>query len=379
MSESLREKINHFEKKIKCINCKLETLNNANTYKLEIEDNILSFYENDNIIKEISLESYVNDEELFIQSGVLDSTNGIITFTRNDNTTFTVDVSSLFSNEWKKSGNNNVSLSDFIGSINNADVPFRTNNVEVARLKTNGNFGVGTNNPTEKLDVTGNIKIPFGKWVGWILDYVGIKFSNEIIIDSYQGVDININRYNGFNNGWFKIFNRINNVPNLIMQLKNTGEIRFPLISNATGDSTFTKQVVAKIDGTLGIIDKNENIPWISLPLLNSSKFTANSYVKYRVKDNTFCIHGHLTFNAGQNYTVGETICDLPYTLIPVFSVPNNSFMIPFDGGIINDVGVNQLMIEYRPAFSIYRLMFNQAISQSGFNMGTSFYYEIKL
>jgi hypothetical protein len=46
-----------------------------------------------------------------------------------------------------------------INSASNANILFTNNNVETARLASNGNFGIGTTSPTEKLDVNGNINV----------------------------------------------------------------------------------------------------------------------------------------------------------------------------------------------------------------------------
>ena len=48
---------------------------------------------------------------------------------------------------------------DFIGTRNPAPVLIKTNNVEQMRIDENGNIGIGTMNPLEKLDVGGNVKI----------------------------------------------------------------------------------------------------------------------------------------------------------------------------------------------------------------------------
>ena len=49
-------------------------------------------------------------------------------------------------------------LNDFIGTSDAQDFVFRTNNVERARILSGGNFGIGTNNPTQRFEVNdGNI------------------------------------------------------------------------------------------------------------------------------------------------------------------------------------------------------------------------------
>jgi hypothetical protein len=59
---------------------------------------------------------------------------------------------------WNRSGNV-LSATDFLGSTNNQPLVFKTNGTEGLRLATNSNVGVGTSSPSEKLEVTGNVKV----------------------------------------------------------------------------------------------------------------------------------------------------------------------------------------------------------------------------
>lgn len=59
---------------------------------------------------------------------------------------------------WTTSGNPSIGAGNFIGSINNAALKFRTNNTQVGVFDTSGNFGINKLVPTEKLDVDGNVR-----------------------------------------------------------------------------------------------------------------------------------------------------------------------------------------------------------------------------
>lgn len=59
--------------------------------------------------------------------------------------------------KWSHKGDN-LTGSEAIGSINNQPLIFKTNNTERMRLSENGNLGIGTNNPTEALELEGNIR-----------------------------------------------------------------------------------------------------------------------------------------------------------------------------------------------------------------------------
>ena len=60
--------------------------------------------------------------------------------------------------DWSRFGNANIDTAEFIGSTDTSAVVFKTNSQEALRLAGNGNVGVGTVAPTEKLEVNGIIK-----------------------------------------------------------------------------------------------------------------------------------------------------------------------------------------------------------------------------
>ncbi|MBK7343809.1 MAG: hypothetical protein IPJ06_12400 [Saprospiraceae bacterium] len=60
---------------------------------------------------------------------------------------------------WQTSGNTLDDQVDFIGSINDADVKVRTNNAERMVITSDGEVGIGTMNPTTRLDVDGGARI----------------------------------------------------------------------------------------------------------------------------------------------------------------------------------------------------------------------------
>lgn len=60
---------------------------------------------------------------------------------------------------WLLTGNANATATSFLGTTNAFDVVFKAANAEAMRiLNSNGNVGIGTATPTEKLDVVGNLK-----------------------------------------------------------------------------------------------------------------------------------------------------------------------------------------------------------------------------
>jgi hypothetical protein len=63
-------------------------------------------------------------------------------------------------NNWSLTGNAGTNpATHFLGTTDNQPVVFRANGAEMLRLSANGNFGIGTNNPSEKLSVVGNASL----------------------------------------------------------------------------------------------------------------------------------------------------------------------------------------------------------------------------
>lgn len=75
----------------------------------------------------------------------------------NQTVTVTPDVSGD-GTEWNTNGNT-CDTNAFIGTINQTDLRFRTNNLEHMRLTNEGRFGIGVSNPLEKFELDGNMKL----------------------------------------------------------------------------------------------------------------------------------------------------------------------------------------------------------------------------
>lgn len=94
--------------------------------------------------------------------------NGLIgnnlTTTVNGVVSTNLDLSPIISNDWKLIGNAGTTAgTNFLGTTDAQDVVFKTNNVENLRILTaNGNVGVGTNAPSERLVVNGKTLLTNG-------------------------------------------------------------------------------------------------------------------------------------------------------------------------------------------------------------------------
>ncbi len=66
-------------------------------------------------------------------------------------------------NYWNTSGNAGTNpAGNYLGTRDNKDLVLRTNALQRMYIKANGNIGIGISNPTQKLDVGGNIDIASG-------------------------------------------------------------------------------------------------------------------------------------------------------------------------------------------------------------------------
>jgi hypothetical protein len=87
-----------------------------------------------------------------------DIANGTLTGAKIANGTITADKLADNALGWLLSGNSITdSATQFLGTTSNQPLVFRTNNTEKMRLAANGNLGLGTTTPAEKLDVRGNL------------------------------------------------------------------------------------------------------------------------------------------------------------------------------------------------------------------------------
>ena len=108
-------------------------------------------------------------------------------------------VSARVSAQWSLTGNNDINAAtNFIGTLNSADLVFKTNNAERMRINTSGNVGIGTTAPTRNLHIrsaepgirmesSGNIQIrawDIKRGVGQYADLYFIEsFTGGIIVD----------------------------------------------------------------------------------------------------------------------------------------------------------------------------------------------------
>lgn len=92
------------------------------------------------------------------------------------------------STDWNINGNTGITGTNFLGTINAADLMFRTTNIERMRVTTGGNVGIGITAPTQRFDVQGGnarINNAFIGDVGHGALWAGFANSSQIGTGSY--------------------------------------------------------------------------------------------------------------------------------------------------------------------------------------------------
>jgi hypothetical protein len=83
----------------------------------------------------------------------------------------------------------------FMGTVDNNDFVFRTNNAERLRIKSAGNVGIGTANPTEKLHISGNSIISQNLSIGNDLTVGGIFKIDSLAGEGFKFDSLSNNSY----------------------------------------------------------------------------------------------------------------------------------------------------------------------------------------
>jgi hypothetical protein len=165
-------------------------------------------------------------------------------------------------------GNSN----QYITGVNDTSLTLATGGSATLTATHAGNVGIGTSSPTDKLDVSGNIKLKS------VSDY--IKFANDLVTIKRDGSNfLSLNGYAGFK--FYDTQNssermRIDSSGNVGIGTTSPGE-KLTLQTQATGlgsEGVFIKNPFA---GSTPIV--NSKSPFLSLATSNSSGYTSTIYM----------------------------------------------------------------------------------------------------
>jgi hypothetical protein len=92
-----------------------------------------------------------------------------------------VDLAPLTQAAWNINGNSGtVATTNFVGTRDDVDLAFRTNNVEKMRILSNGNVGIANDNPDYVLDVIGDARISNNVYCASIFTTSDIRLKKDI-------------------------------------------------------------------------------------------------------------------------------------------------------------------------------------------------------
>jgi len=145
--------------------------------------------------------------------------------------------------DWSMNGNSGIDPnSQFLGTTDNKDFVFRTRDTLRMKIKANGNVGIGTIDPTEKLTVGGNMKVD-GKFIT-----NRITYSDSVLIigDSCIAIDANNNRIYGFHIPIAQGGGQQHHFSEILFLYKGIGIGRY---TNANGPHSLAVGVNATVNG----------------------------------------------------------------------------------------------------------------------------------
>ena len=132
---------------------------------------------------------------------------------------------------WTTTGNSGTTPgTNFIGNTDAVDFVIKTNNAERARFSSAGNFGIGTTNPGQKLDVNGNINAAGSIYVDGASSNTGTLNPGLYFGGANSGEVISSKRTSGTNQYGIDFYTASNNR----MTIANTGNVGIGITTPAT-------------------------------------------------------------------------------------------------------------------------------------------------
>ena len=215
-------------------------------------------------------------------------------------------------NAWSLNGNNQLLYDNYVGTSNNQDLKFRTNNIERMVIKANGNIGIGDDNPDHAFVVKGGS----GGLSNDIL-YSG-NVTSENVSYAISSVDFNTNTY--------AIMNALNSNIGMDCSANPVNIVKYSLTCSGTvgqwqSSSNAIKSFVFEARNTNGqwqTLDVNNNIVWNDTETKEYSISNTNSYQWYRIRPTEF----YSPYNTAYVYE------------IEMFKSTESSFVVSNDGPV---------------------------------------------
>ena len=224
--------------------------------------------------------------------------------------------------DWSQIGNTGTNpTTNFIGTIDNKSLSFRTNNTEKFRIDSIGNIGIGISNPTYKLDVNGTARFTGDLLVKGITLGLGSGAVASNLVLGYQAGQVNTtggdNSFIGYQAAY----------------------------SNTTGGFNFILGSQAGFNNTIG---NYNNFISYRAGYYNTSG-NANNFMGYQAgfSNTSGSYNNFIGSNSGFNNTIGDgNVFISRYTGISNTSGSYNS-IIGFAGGYNNTTGSYNSLLGY--------------------------------
>ena len=148
---------------------------------------------------------------------------------------------------WRITGNQNIDDAvNFIGTTNSQDFIIKTKDAEHARITKHGNFGIGTQHPTSKLGLKGELSFPLTSFGTNIKDKISL-YSNRLGQASMVGF--------GFERSF--LFSTNNGSIISVVDLYSRAEGAHRWYSNVLADRGISASMVLSKAGNLGVGMRN--------------------------------------------------------------------------------------------------------------------------
>ncbi len=229
------------------------------------------------------------------------------------------DPNSYISSGWQLNGNTLSSVKKF-GTLSYHDIPFVTNNVEKMRLMADGKLGIGKSNPTEILDVVGNV-----------------RFSGALMPNNSYGTSGQFLMSSGYNTAptWADAWKPGGNNLGSVQNLGTTSYTDIPIIT------ANTERMRIKSDGKVGIgtasptqvLDVTGNVQFSGALMPGSSNGTAGQFL-ISAGANTAPTWGDAWKPDGNNISGTKSIGTTSYSDLPFITNNTEKMRIKADGKV---------------------------------------------
>jgi hypothetical protein len=155
---------------------------NETLTSLSLDDSKLTYNDEKGVPNEIDLGNLVANQIVNNESvTTLQLVGKKLIYQNEDGSNPEVDLSSIADAAWNLKGNSGTdATTNFVGTLDDVDLAFRTNNVEKMRILSNGFVGIANNNPQYALDIIGDAKISNNVYCASIFTTSDVRLKKDV-------------------------------------------------------------------------------------------------------------------------------------------------------------------------------------------------------